>query len=176
MVAVLSAPRLLQSVAAVLIVAGLAFGIRAGFGDLLARPSLEQQTRTVAQQLRCPVCTGQSVAESDSTVANEMRAEIRQRLQAGEEPAAILASFEERYGAWIINHPPAKGWFVLVWAAPFLAAGAGAVVLARYLSRQRSADGPPTGPPDGPPGDTTGGTARHDGVRADVAERLKDYL
>lgn len=170
MVAVLTAQRLLAVAGTALVVVGLALGLRAGFGDLLTAPSLEQQTRLVAQQLRCPVCVGQSVAESDSTVANEMRAEIRARLQAGDTPADILASFEQRYGAWIINHPPATGWYVIVWAAPFLAAGAGAFALGRYLARRRPPD---SAGPDPAPGDTPGAAPP---VSAEVEQKLKDYL
>lgn len=171
----MTAPRWLGALGAVLVVAGIAFALRAGFGDLLTKTSLEQQTRTVAQQLRCPVCEGQSVAESDSAVANDMRSEIRERLQAGEPPAAILDSFEDRYGAWIINHPPARGWYVLVWAAPFLAAGAGAFALGRYIARQR----PAVGQPAEDTGSQASGDAPADSGRSvdhDVAERLKDYL
>lgn len=171
--------RLLGAAAVVLIVAGLAFLLRAGFGDLLGEPSLEQQTRTLAQQLRCPVCTGQSVAESDSTVANEMRAEIRARLEAGETPADILAAFESRYGAWIINRPPARGLFALVWAGPFLAAGFGAWALSRFIARQRAL-GPSAeaAPPSGSTAGQPPGVAQPpaDTAPDEVAERLKDYL
>lgn len=192
----MSAARLLAAMAAVLIVAGLAFGLRAGFGDLLGEPSLEQQTRTLAQQLRCPVCTGQSVAESDSTVANEMRAEIRARLEAGDDPADILASFESRYGAWIINQPPARGLYALVWAGPFVAAGVGAWALGRYLARQRalvppganrpgrSAQTPPAAVAESTVPGTEAAAGGAEGTAADagptaqdeVAARLKDYL
>ncbi|QIA27856.1 cytochrome C biogenesis protein [Thermaerobacter sp. PB12/4term] len=90
----------------------------------------EREARALERALRCPVCEGQSVADSNSAVALEMRQEIRRMLAEGRNRDEILQSFADRYGAWVVYMPPRHGWYVLGWAAPFLAVAAGAGLLA----------------------------------------------
>jgi cytochrome c-type biogenesis protein CcmH len=84
-----------------------------------SRPlSLDDRARAVEQQLRCPVCQGESVADSPAGIAKSMRAEVRQKLGAGESPAQIKASFVAAYGNWILLAPPASGLGSFAWLAP----------------------------------------------------------
>ena len=99
-----------------------------------AQDVLEAQVRSVAAELRCPVCQNLSIADSPSEMAKQMRDLIRERLREGDRPEAIRAYLVERYGEWILLVPPARGFSLLAWIVPFLGLGgglAGAVLLLR---------------------------------------------
>jgi cytochrome c-type biogenesis protein CcmH len=72
----------------------------------------------IADQLRCPVCRGQSVLESNSDIAQEMQAVIREKLGQGETEAQILSYFVGAYGDWIILKPRPIGLNLLVYILP----------------------------------------------------------
>ncbi len=80
----------------------------------------EQQAEAVFHELRCVVCEGQSVADSDATLAAQMRAEVRTRIAAGDTPDAVLAYFKANYGAQILMTPPLESSTALLWLAPLL--------------------------------------------------------
>ena len=97
--------------------------------------------------MRCPVCSGESVADSNAQVSVQMRGVIRQQLEAGENPDQIKAYFVERYGASILLSPEARGFTLGVWVAPVVALLAGlAIVLAVLRSWLRRAAPPSAAP------------------------------
>ncbi|TDJ49033.1 MAG: cytochrome c-type biogenesis protein CcmH [Gemmatimonadetes bacterium] len=79
---------------------------------------LDARTAEIADQLRCPVCSGQSVLESNSSIAQEMQAVIRERLGQGENEEQILSYFVGSYGDWIILKPRPIGLNLLVYLLP----------------------------------------------------------
>ena len=94
----------------------------------------EAQANALMQEIRCLVCQGQSVADSDAELAGDMRAMIRERIAAGEKPSAVRAWLVDRYGAWISFRPPVEPLTWPLWAAPLLLIAAGA-----WLARGRFA-------------------------------------
>ncbi|MGD8494709.1 MAG: cytochrome c-type biogenesis protein CcmH [Gemmatimonadales bacterium] len=124
--------------------------------------ALDSKAADIAAQLRCPVCSGQSVLESNSDIAQEMQEVIRERLGEGQSEREILAYFRGSYGDWIILKPRATGIGLLVYVLPAIALLGGItwVVLAvrRWsaasgASRRASAPEDPDAPPDpGGPG------------------------
>ncbi|HEX6506359.1 MAG TPA: cytochrome c-type biogenesis protein CcmH [Chloroflexota bacterium] len=102
----------------------------AAYGRPAATPSLSDRTLAVARELRCPVCQGESVADSQSGISQGMRAIIRQRLAAGQSPTQIKQYFVSRYGDKILLAPPSSGVGDLAWLAPPLLLGGGVVLLA----------------------------------------------
>ncbi len=96
-------------------------------------PSTYQRVEAIASQLRCPVCSGESAAASDTVQAIAMRREISRELAAGRSPHQILAGFVGQYGTWILARPPRRGVYGLLWLAPVLALAAVTVVVVRYL-------------------------------------------
>jgi cytochrome c-type biogenesis protein CcmH len=90
-------------------------------------PSLDQRTLSVAGQIRCPVCNGQSVAESDAPPSLAIRSQIRTELMAGEPPHQILAAIVRSYGPGILEKPDAMGVGLIVWLVPAVVV-AGAIV------------------------------------------------
>lgn len=96
---------------------------------------LDQQVFEIARQLRCPVCVSESVADSSSRVAIEMREVIQQQLEEGRTEAEVLAFFQDRYGDWILQEPPRRGIHLLVWLLPVIVAVIGAGTLAWFVRR-----------------------------------------
>jgi len=113
---------------------------------LLARPSFAQQPSAdeineVAKKLSCPTCTGINVADCPTETCAQWRAKIGELLAEGESEQEILDYFAARYGDHVLQVPPKRGFFVLVWVLPVVAILAGLAWLA-YLMRgwsQRSA-------------------------------------
>jgi cytochrome c-type biogenesis protein CcmH len=98
----------------------------------LADPRKEQQARSLMETIRCLVCQGQSIADSDAEMAGDMRAMIRQRIEAGERPEQIRAWLISRYGDWVSYAPRFEPVTWPLWAAPVLLVLAGG-----WLARKR---------------------------------------
>jgi cytochrome c-type biogenesis protein CcmH len=84
----------------------------------LPNPSQEAQAQALMAELRCLVCQGQSIADSDAELAGDMRDLVRRRIAAGEKPSAIRAWLIERYGSWISYKPTDEPAAWPLWLAP----------------------------------------------------------
>ena len=84
----------------------------------LPDPQQEAQAQALMEQLRCLVCQGQSIADSDAELAGDMRDLVRRRIAAGEKPGAIRAWLIQRYGTWISYKPTAELSAWPLWLAP----------------------------------------------------------
>ncbi|HWO42981.1 MAG TPA: cytochrome c-type biogenesis protein CcmH [Candidatus Eisenbacteria bacterium] len=105
-------------------------------------PDLEEQTRRIASELRCVVCQNLSVADSPSEMAQQMRAIVREQLEAGKTPDEIKAYFVSKYGEWVLLAPRPKGLNLLLWLSPFIVLVAGTVLglwWVRRWSRNKTA-------------------------------------
>ena len=78
----------------------------------------EAQAQDLMDELRCLVCQGQSIADSDAELAGDMRDLVRRRIAAGEKPAAIRSWLVERYGSWISYRPTDEPAAWPLWVAP----------------------------------------------------------
>ena len=104
----------------------------------LSDPKQEAQAKALMETIRCLVCQGQSIADSNAELAGDMRAMVRQRIAAGEKPAVIRAWLVQRYGNWVSYDPPLDLVTGVLWAAPILFVVIG-VVVARSSFRRRRA-------------------------------------
>ena len=102
----------------------------------LPDPAQERQAKALMETIRCLVCQGQAIADSNAEMAGDMRAMIRQRIQAGETPEQIRQWLISRYGAWVSYDPPLEPVTWPLWAAPILLVLAG-LWLARNRFRRR---------------------------------------
>jgi cytochrome c-type biogenesis protein CcmH len=84
------------------------------------------------------VCQGQSIADSNAELAGDMRAMVRERIAAGEKPAAIRAWLVRRYGAWVSYTPPIDRVTWVLWAAPILFVAIGLLVARSSFRRRRA--------------------------------------
>src|SRR5215472_15998647 len=95
--------------------------------------TLDQRVQDVASHLKCPICQGESVANSPSRLAQEMRGVIRQQLQAGKSEQQVVQYFVDRYGSQIVWSPPWHGFTLLAWLVPIALLLGGAVLLLMVL-------------------------------------------
>lgn len=112
-----------------------------------ADADLEDRTTAVASTLRCPVCQGESIQDSPSQLAQDMRALVREQLRAGKTPEEVRAYFVGRYGEWILLEPKMTGLNVLLYVFP-VALVLGGLALVVILVRKWSA---PASSADNPP-------------------------
>jgi cytochrome c-type biogenesis protein CcmH len=103
----------------------------------LPDPGQEQAARALMDSIRCLVCQGQSIADSDAALAGDMRALIRRRIAAGETPDGVRAWLIGRYGRWVSYEPSLDRVSWPLWAAPILLLGAGALLVGRVLRRRK---------------------------------------
>ena len=91
-------------------------------------PTNDERAQALEQTIKCPVCRGQSVAESDSEASKAIRVEVARRIDAGESDSEIRAYFAATLGEDILIRPPSSGFGGLVWVLPvaaFVLAAAG---------------------------------------------------
>ena len=103
--------------------------------EQLTDPALESRARALAQQLRCPVCQGETVDDSDAGVARDLRGLLRARLQAGDSDTEALNAVAARFGESALLRPDARGANLVLWlAGPTLF---GMALLGVVLGRRR---------------------------------------
>jgi cytochrome c-type biogenesis protein CcmH len=88
--------------------------------EQLPDPKQEAEARALMVTLRCLVCQGQSIADSDAEMAGDMRSLVRTRIAAGEKPEAIRQWLIERYGDWVSFKPPVDRMTWPLWALPII--------------------------------------------------------
>jgi cytochrome c-type biogenesis protein CcmH len=93
----------------------------------------EARAQTLMNEIRCLVCQGQSIADSDAELAGDMRDLVRRRIAAGEQPSAIRAWLIERYGSWISYKPTAEPAAWPLWLLPLALLLAGAWLVRRRI-------------------------------------------
>ena len=105
----------------------------------VAQTPLDAEAHEIASDLNCPVCKGESVAESTATLAEEMRSLIQKKLEQGESREEILQYFVDRYGDGILRETPRSGFNLGLWVLPVLGliVGFGVSVRAAYGRRSR---------------------------------------
>jgi cytochrome c-type biogenesis protein CcmH len=98
-------------------------------------PDARQEARAQAlmEELRCLVCQGQSIADSDAELAADMRDLVRRRIAEGDQPAEIRSWLIERYGTWISYRPTAEPAAWPLWLAPLLLLAIGGLLVRRRL-------------------------------------------
>jgi cytochrome c-type biogenesis protein CcmH len=99
--------------------------------------ALDDGVRRVALQLQCPVCEGETVADSPSGLAGDMRGVIRAKLAAGESDQQILDEFVASYGDSILTEPPKRGISLGVWIGPLIGVALGSVLVILLLRAWR---------------------------------------
>ncbi|MFL6760506.1 cytochrome c-type biogenesis protein CcmH [Sphingomonas sp.] len=93
----------------------------------------EAQAQSLMGELRCLVCQGQSIADSDAELAGDMRDLVRRRIAAGERPSAIRTWLVQRYGTWISYKPTGEPAAWPLWLAPLALLLIGALLVGRRI-------------------------------------------
>jgi len=103
----------------------------------LPNPKQEAEAQSLMEQIRCLVCQGQSIADSDAELAGDMRDLVRRRIAAGEKPDAIRAWLIQRYGTWISYKPTTEPAAWPLWLAPLALLLIGAWLIRRRIRLRR---------------------------------------
>lgn len=110
--------------------------------EILPDPALEARARALSQLIRCPVCQGENIDESNATIARDLRLVIRERLVAGDSDQAVLAYVTDRYGEFVLFRPEACGANLILWIAGPVLLLLGLAGAAVYLRQRRAAPEP----------------------------------
>ena len=98
-------------------------------------PEQEQRFRVLLDELRCPKCQNQSLADSDAGIAQDMRARVEIMIKEGKSNDEIVDYFVARYGNFVSYRPPVTPTTSILWLAPLLLLGSGAVIIVLLLRR-----------------------------------------
>lgn len=100
-------------------------------------PVIEERLAKLSHELRCLQCQNQTLADSPSDLAADMRREIREQMKAGRSDKEIVAFLTDRYGQFILYRPRVSPLTYLLWFGPFVLLLVGLVVLFRYIKQRR---------------------------------------
>jgi len=103
-----------------------------GCFNLLAEENLNNK---IYKNLRCLVCQGQSIADSNSDFAQTIKSVVNDKLKEGMNEEEIYNFLAEKYGDWILYNPPLKNESYLLWALPYVFFILGAVFLFFLLKK-----------------------------------------
>ncbi len=111
-----------------------------GIETPLPDPAQEARAEALMREIRCLVCQGQSIAESNADLARDLRILVREKVAAGMSEADIRAFLRARYGDWILLKPPVDGKTWVLWFGPPVLLLALAIVVGlRWYRRRRAA-------------------------------------
>ncbi|MFC0199333.1 cytochrome c-type biogenesis protein [Paracoccus rhizosphaerae] len=138
--------RLLRGLLLVLALAGPlsvpAFAVQPD--EVLEDAGLEARAREISRKLRCPVCQGETIDDSNAAISRDLRLYVRERLVAGDTDPEVIDNVVDRFGEFVLFEPRATGSGLILWLAGPLMALIAALVAWRFL---RSRDRAPTETP-----------------------------
>ncbi|MFN7222487.1 MAG: cytochrome c-type biogenesis protein [Paracoccaceae bacterium] len=110
--------------------------------EMLADPALEARARGISRDLRCPVCQGESIDDSNAPISRDLRLVVRERIMAGDTDAQVVDFVVSRYGEFVLFNPRAEGPNLILWLAGpgLLLIGLG--MAAVYIRRRGQASAP----------------------------------
>ncbi|GAB6389734.1 cytochrome c-type biogenesis protein [Stutzerimonas marianensis] len=124
---------------AVLLTVALIGNVQAAIDAYEFRNDAERERyRTLVEELRCPKCQNQNIADSNAPIAMDLRREIYRMLQEGQSDDQIVDYLVDRYGDFVRYNPPVNAKTLLLWYGPVALLVIGFFVLAMILVRRRS--------------------------------------
>jgi cytochrome c-type biogenesis protein CcmH len=109
----------------------------AAIKDATQVSELDRRVHRIAAELRCLVCQNQTVADSNSDLANDLRNQVRDMLQKGATDQQVLDFMTQRYGDFVLYKPPFKNTTVALWAGPAVLM-VGALASLAFVLRRRA--------------------------------------
>ena len=107
--------------------------------------ALQQAAREIYGLVMCPLCAGQTIAQSNNETSSQMRDLVVKKLRQGESKEEILQYFESRYGERIMAKPNKKGFNLILWVLPFVLVALAAIsiyfLIRRWSSRVQATPG-----------------------------------
>lgn len=107
--------------------------------EVLDDAGLEARARTLSQKLRCPICQGENIDESNAAISRDLRLYVRERLVEGDSDTEVLDAVVDRYGEFVLFEPRATGGNLILWlAGPLMAILALAIAWGFLRARSRA--------------------------------------
>lgn len=125
------------------VLGGLLLALVAAAGCAADDHPIVERANGLEKQIICPVCPGETIAQSQVQIAKDMRKLVREKLEAGESDKQIRDYFVASYGDRILASPPTRGFALAVWVVPpvlMLVAAGGLGLVLREMRRRRAAD------------------------------------
>jgi len=132
--------------AVLLLVSGASLGWAKEATPVMGDAAMQERVMKLSGELRCLVCQGQSLADSHSDFALDMRRKIQSLMEQGMSDAQVKDFLVARYGDFILYRPPLTSTTALVWFGPLILFVLGAGVLLFNIKRRRkvvSSEPPP---------------------------------
>ena len=102
----------------------------------MALTSSEEQTINITKNLRCLICQGQTIHESNSDFAESMKKYIKGELENGKTDEEIFSSLVDKYGQWIVYDPGISRNTLLLWGLPLLLFFVGGAIIVKKIFRK----------------------------------------
>ena len=135
--------RLLLPIALLLALASPLFAVQPD--EVLDDPALEARAREISQKLRCPICQGENIDESNAAISRDLRLYVRERVVAGDSNEQAIDAVVDRFGEFVLFEPRAKGLNLILWLAGPVMALLG-LLIAWVFIRGRSKELPAAAP------------------------------
>jgi cytochrome c-type biogenesis protein CcmH len=119
-----------------LTIPALALDVQPASGD---DPVIEKRLMNLSKELRCLVCQNETLADSQASLAEDLRREIREQMKAGKSDQEIISFLTQRYGQFILYRPQVTPTTYLLWFGPFVLLIVGLFILFRYIRNRRDA-------------------------------------
>lgn len=107
--------------------------------EILADKGLEARAREISRTLRCPVCQGENIDDSNAPVSRDLRLYVRERLTAGDTDAQVIDAVTTRFGEFVLFEPRARGANLILWLAGPVMALVGLLIAWLYVRRRPDA-------------------------------------
>lgn len=101
--------------------------------EILPDAGLEARARSLSQKLRCPVCQGENIDDSNAAISRDLRLYVRERLVAGDSDREVMDNVVDRFGEFVLFEPRATGSNLILWLAGPLMALIGLLLGLRFL-------------------------------------------
>jgi cytochrome c-type biogenesis protein CcmH len=144
----LHTPRLLRSLGLALLLVAAVPALAIDYEKAFDDPAMQARYEHINRELRCLVCQNQTIADSNATLAQDLRREVREMLVAGKSDDEIRTFMIERYGDFVLYRPRMTMGNFLLWAAPVLLLLLGTFLGFRVIRKQAAQmkdDGPEAG-------------------------------
>ena len=132
---------LLMMIPAMAVVPHAAFAAATAVPETFSDPAMETRARHLQRQLRCLICQGESIDESNSSFAVDVRRLVREQMVEGKSDQQVLDFFMARYGDAILMKPPLQADTWLLWLAPLAVLGIAGTVAWATVKKASRAEG-----------------------------------
>jgi len=100
-------------------------------------PATEERFQRLTEELRCPKCQNNNIADSNSPIASDLRREVYRLLNQGADDEEVIDFMVTRYGEFVLYRPRVNEMTWILWYGPFVLLGIGLVAVLLISRRRR---------------------------------------